>query len=113
MWVSERLKCTALSLSNVEKWRKTLDAGGETGALFTDLSKAFDCIDHNLLVAKLNAYGSEKQSINFIYSYLPKRKQRTKVDSAVSSWEILFSGVPQSSVLGPLLFNIYICDMFF
>ena len=97
----------------VEKWRKTLDGGGETGAVLTDLSKAFDCIDHNLLIAKLNAYGFEKQSINFIYSYLTKRKQRTKVDSAVSSWEILFSGVPQSSVLGPLLFNIYICDMFF
>ena len=97
----------------VEKWRKTLDGGGETGAVLTDLSKAFDCIDHNLLIAKLNAYGFDKQSINFIYSYLTKRKQRTKVDSAVSSWEILFSGVPQSSVLGPLLFNIYICDMFF
>ena len=97
----------------VEKRRKTLDGGGETGAVLTDLSKAFDCIDHNLLIAKLNAYGFEKQSINFIYSYLTKRKQRTKVDSAVSSWEILFSGVPQSSVLGPLLFNIYICDMFF
>ena len=108
MWVSERLKCTALSLSNVEKWRKTLDAGGETGALFTDLSKAFDCIDHNLLVAKLNAYGFDKQSMNFIYSYFTKRKQRTKVDSAVSSRELLFSGVPQGSVLGPLSFNIYI-----
>ena len=100
-------------LAMVEKWRKTLDGGGETGAVLTDLSKAFDCIDHNLLIAKLNAYGFDKQSINFIYSYLTKRKQRTKVDSAVSSWEILFSGVPQSSVLGPLLFNIYICDMFF
>ena len=100
-------------LAMVEKWRKTLDGGGETGAVLTDLSKAFDCIDHNLLIAKLNAYGFDKQSINFIYSYLTKRKQRTKVDSAVSSWEILFSVVPQSSVLGPLLFNIYICDMFF
>ena len=95
-------------LAMVEKWRKTLDGGGETGAVLTDLSKAFDCIDHNLLIAKLNACGFEKQSINFIYSYLTKRKQRMKVDSAVSLWEMLFSGVPQGSVLGPLLFNIYI-----
>ena len=95
-------------LAMVQKWHKTLDGGGETGAVLTDLSKAFDCIDHNLLIAKLNAYGFEKQSINFIYSYLTKRKQRMKVDSAVSLWEMLFSGVPQGSVLGPLLFNIYI-----
>ena len=77
-------------LAMVEKWRKTLDGGGETGAVLTDLSKAFDCIDHNLLIAKLNAYGFEKQSINFIYSYLTKRKQRAKVDSVVSLWEIFF-----------------------
>ena len=65
-----------------------------------------------MLIAKLIAYGFEKQSINFIYSYLIKRKQRTKVDS-VNPWEILFSGVLQGSVLGPLLFITYICDMFF
>ena len=79
----------------------------------TDLSKAFDCIDHNLLIAKLDVCGFEKQSINFLLSYLTKCKQRTKVDSAYSSWEILLSVVPQGSILGPLLFNIHICDMFF
>ena len=71
-------------LAMIEKWRKTLDKGGETGAVLTDLSKAFDCIDHNLLIAKFDAYGFEKQSIDFLYSYLTKRKQRTKVDSAYS-----------------------------
>ena len=58
----------------VEKWRKTLDEGGETGAVLTDLSKAFDSIDHNIPVAKLNAYGFEKRSLQFIHSYLTKRK---------------------------------------
>ena len=66
----------------IEKWRKTFDKGGETGAVLTDLSKAFDCIDYNLLIPKLDAYGFEKQSIDFLHLYLTKRKQRTKVDSA-------------------------------
>ena len=54
------------------------------------------------------AYGFEKQSIDFLHSYLTKRKQRTTVDSAYSSWEMLLPGVPQSSILGPLLLYIYI-----
>ena len=94
-------------LATVEKWHKTLDGGSETGAILTDLSKTFDCIDHNLLIAKLSAYGFEKQSINFMYSYRTKHKQRTKVDS-LSSWEMLFSGLLQGFLLGPLLLNIYI-----
>ena len=54
-------------LTIVEKWCKTLGEGGETGAFLTDLSKAFDCIDHNLLIAKLNAYGFENRSLEFIH----------------------------------------------
>ena len=81
----------------VEKWRKTLDEGGETAVVLADLSKAFDCIDHSLLIAKLNAYAFEKRSLEFIHSYLTKCKQRTKADSALSSLEMLLSGVPLQS----------------
>ena len=73
----------------LEKWRKTLDKGDKTRAVLTDLSKAFDWTDHNLLIAKRNAYRFEERSIEFIHFYLTKRKQRTKVDSAFSSWEML------------------------
>ena len=63
----------------VKNWRKTLDEGSDTGAVLTDLFNTCDCIDHNLLMAKLNAYGFEKQSINFIYSYFTKRKKERKL----------------------------------
>ena len=61
-------------LAMIEKWRITLNKGGETGEVLTDFSKAFDCIDHNLFIAKLYAYGFEKQSIDFLHSYLIKRE---------------------------------------
>ena len=86
----------------MQKWRKTLDQGGETGVVLTDLSKAFACIDHNLVIAKLNVYGLEERSLEFIYSYLTKRKQRTKVELTFNTWEILFSSVPQGSILSDM-----------
>ena len=71
----------------VEKVRKTLDEGGGTGDVLTEW---FDCIDYNLLLARLNAYGFEKQSIDFTYSHITKRKQRAKVEYADSSSQMFF-----------------------
>ena len=100
-------------ISLLEKWRYNVDQGRMFGALLTDLSKAFDCLPHDIILAKLNAYGFDMKALNFIYDYLRNRKQRTKIDNAYSSWQNILYGVPQGSILGPLLFNIDLCDLFF
>ena len=94
----------------VEKWRQWLDNGGVSGALLTDLSKAFDCKLHDLLIA---AYGFDCNFLQMLQSYLSNRKQGTKINDAYSKYYEILSGVLQGSILGPRLFNIYICDMFY
>ena len=76
-----------------------------------DLSKAFDTLNHDLLIAKLHGYGFSEESLQLIKSYLTNRWQRTKVNASFSDWTELLLGVPQGSVLGLLLFNIYINDI--
>ena len=100
-------------MAMIEKCRKFLDIGSHAGALFTDLSKAFDCIDHELLIAKLYAYGFDTDALKFIYSYFNGRKQRTKINSSYSFFAKILFGIPKGSILRPLLFNACICDLFY
>ena len=88
-----------------------MDQGGIGGALVMDLSKAIDCLVHDFLIAKLEAYGFTYESLKLINSYLTDRKHRTKINSSYSSVLDLLIRVPQGSILGPLLFDIYIYDL--
>ena len=90
-----------------------MDKGKSCAVLFTDLSKAFDCIVHNFLIAKLEANGFSYEALKVTYNYLTDGKHRTKVNDSSSDFIDLLLGVLQGSILGPLLFNIYICDLFF
>ena len=100
-------------LAVLEKWKSAVDKGKSYGALLTDLSKAFDCLSYKLLLAKLHVYGFSTAALRLIHSYLTNRKQRTRVNLSYSPWEEILIGAPQGSILGPLLFNIFLCDLFF
>ena len=77
-----------------------------------DLSKAYDCVNHDLIIAKLEAYGVGDNSLRLIQNYLSQRQQRVKVGSSFTEWLEIILGIPQGSILPPILFNIFINDLF-
>ena len=97
----------------LEKWKASLDKGEYVGVIFMDLSKAFDTINHDLLLAKLKAYGFSHNALAFMLSYLKNRSHRVNINSNFSTWEEIIAGALQGSLLGPLLFNIFINDIFY
>ena len=97
----------------LENFKKSAEDGNEFGALLTNLSKAFDCIDHKLMIAKLFCYGFLPSALHLIHSYLKSRIERIKLNNSVSRRSSIEYVVPQGSVLGPLLFNFELIDLFY
>ena len=90
----------------IETWKKHIDDKETFAAILTDLSKAFDCVNHELLIAKLHAYGLDNSSLRLIH-------KQVLIDNEFSKWSDVKDGVPQGLILGPLFFNTHICDLFY
>ena len=97
----------------LQKWKLAVDKGKSFGVLLTDLSQAFNCLSHDFLLAKLHAYGFSIVALRLIHGYSTNTQQRTKINMSFSSWEKIVFGVPQRSMLGPLLLKNFLCDLFF
>ena len=108
----KKYACDHILIRLIDMWKWSLDRDDFVGTILMDLSKAFDCVPHGLLICKLKAYGMSEKACIFISTYLSGRSQRVKVENSRSTWEPVKKGIPQGSCLGPLLFNIFMNDIF-
>ena len=108
----KKYSCQYTLIKAIDDWKVSLDRNQMIGAVFMDLSKAFDCLPLGLIIAKLHAYGLSLDACDLFSSYLWNRFQRVKVKISRSEWAVIKKGIPQGSILGPLLFNVFVNDMF-
>ena len=97
----------------MEEWREHLDESFVVGAVLTDLSKVFDCIAHDLFLAKLASYSFSERALRYVYSYLSNRRQCVPINTTYSNYQKIISGVPWGSILGSIFFNLSINDSLF
>ena len=100
--------CQTQLLESVHLWAESLDRGSSTHIIFLDFSKAFDSVPHQKLLIKLEHIGIRGQILNWIQAFLYNRQQRVVISGQASEWASVMSGVPQGSILGPLLFLLYV-----
>ena len=102
--------CNTALLKIIEDWKKAIDCNQYTAAVLMDLSKASNYLPHDLLILRLEAWS--KSALNLMYSYLSERKHCVKIGVDFSTWKNIYKSVPQISILGPVLFNIFLNDIF-
>ena len=98
-------------LKAVNNWLLNIDKGKTNAVIFLDLRKAFDTVDHNILLKKLSCYGLQGKELSLMHSYLSDRSQCCSIEGMVSAFIPITCGIPQGSILGPLLFIIYVNDL--